>query len=291
MRLKSINTALFAALGLLSTGASFAEDAKAPAAAKPAAPAAAAAPAPAPAAKPPGKITVNGVLIPASRFNIMAQQAAGQGQADSPQVQAQIKDNLIKGEVVAQEAIKAGMDKNPEVLEQLDFIKQQLLVRTYITDYMKKNPIKDEALKAEYEKAKSAEGDKEYKAQHILVETEKDAKDLIAQIKKGASFDKLAKEKSKDAGSKDQGGKLEWTMPGNFVKPFSEAMVKLKKGEMTQEPVKTPYGYHIIKLEDTRAAKVPAFDEVKDKIRQSQQQAMMTKMLDDLRAKAKVEEK
>ncbi len=282
MTLKHYNIAMLAAFGLLCSGTGFAQDAKAPAAAaKPAAPVAAK----------PGKISVNGILIPASRFNIMSQQAAGQGQADNPQVQAQIKDNLIKGEIVAQEAMKAGMDKSPEVVEQLDFIKQQLLVRAYVSDYMKKNPVKDEALKAEYEKAKSAEGDKEYKAQHILVEGEKDAKDLIAQIKKGASFDKLAKEKSKDAGSKDQGGKLEWTMPGNFVKPFSEAMAKLKKGEMTQEPVKTPYGYHIIKLEDTRSAKVPTFDEVKDKIRQSQQQAQMTKLLDELRAKAKVEEK
>lgn len=286
MLFKRLNIALLAASGLLSFGAAVAQEAKAPAA-KPAA--AATAPAAAPAK--PFKVTVNGVSVPASRYNIMLQQAAGQGQGDNPQVQAQIKDNLIKGEIVAQEAVKAGYDKNPEVLEQLDFIKQQLLVRTYVTDYMKKNPIKDEALKAEYEKAKSGEGSKEYKAQHILVESEKDAKDLIAQIKKGANFDKLAKEKSKDAGSKDQGGKLEWTMPSTFVKPFSDAMVKLKKGEMTQEPVQSPFGYHIIKLEDTRAAKVPTFDEVKDKIRQSQQQALMTKLLDDLRAKAKVEEK
>ena len=277
MILKRSPIALLAAFGLLAVGMSYAQDSKAPAAA--------------PAAAKPPKITVNGITIPVSRFAIMTQQAAGQGQADNPQVQAQIKDNLIKGEVVAQEAMKAGMDKSPEVMDQLDFVKQQLLVRAYVADYMKKNPIKDEALKAEYNKAKSAEGDKEYKAQHILVEDEKDAKNLIAQIKKGGNFDKLAKEKSKDAGSKDQGGKLEWTMPGNFVKPFSEAMVKLKKGEMTQEPVKTPYGYHIIKLEDTRGAKVPTFDEVKDKIRQSQQQTMMTKMLDDLRAKAKVDEK
>lgn len=277
MILKRSPIVLLAAFGLLAVSMSYAQDSKAPAAA--------------PAAAKPPKITVNGVTIPASRFAIMTQQAAGQGQADNPQVQAQIKDNLIKGEVVAQEAMKAGMDKSPEVMDQLDFVKQQLLVRAYVADYMKKNPIKDEALKAEYNKAKSAEGDKEYKAQHILVEDEKDAKNLIAQIKKGGNFDKLAKEKSKDAGSKDQGGKLEWTMPGNFVKPFSEAMVKLKKGEMTQEPVKTPYGYHIIKLEDTRGAKVPTFDEVKDKIRQSQQQAMMTKLLGDLRAKAKVDEK
>ena len=277
MILKRSPIALLAAFGLLAVGMSYAQDSKAPAAA--------------PAAAKPPKITVNGVTIPVSRFAIMTQQAAGQGQADNSQVQAQIKDNLIKGEIVAQEAMKAGMDKSPEVMDQLDFVKQQLLVRAYVADYMKKNPIKDEALKAEYNKAKSLEGDKEYKAQHILVEAEKDAKDLIAKIKKGGNFDKLAKEKSKDAGSKDQGGKLEWTMPGNFVKPFSEAMVKLKKGEMTQEPVKTPYGYHIIKLEDTRGAKVPTFDEVKDKIRQSQQQTMMTKMLDDLRAKAKVDEK
>ncbi len=279
MTLKRSHIALLAVSGLLAMGMSYAEGTKAPA------------PAAAPAAAKPVKITVNGVTIPASRFAIMTQQAAGQGQADNPQVQSQIKDNLIKGEIVAQEAVKAGLDKSPEIMDQLDFVKQQLLVRAYVADYMKKNPIKDEALKAEYNKAKSAEGDKEYKAQHILVDDEKEAKDLIAQIKKGGNFDKLAKEKSKDAGSKEQGGKLEWTMPANFVKPFSEAMVKLKKGEMTQEPVKTSYGYHIIKLEDTRGAKVPTFDEVKEKIRQSQQQAMMTKMLDDLRAKAKVDEK
>lgn len=278
MTVKPLTLSLIIAIGLMVANISFAQDSK---------------PAAAPAAAPakPVKITVNGATIPASRFQILTQQAAGQGQPDSPQLQAQIKDNLVKGEIVAQEAIKAGLDKSPEIMEQLDLVKHQLLVRAYVADYMKKNPIKDEALKAEYNKAKSAEGDKEYKAQHILVEGEKEAKDLIAQIKKGASFDKLAKEKSKDAGSKDQGGKLEWTMPTNFVKPFSDAMVKLKKGDMTAEPVKTPYGYHIIKLEDTRAAKVPGFDEVKDKIRQSQQQALITKMLDDLRAKAKVEEK
>jgi peptidyl-prolyl cis-trans isomerase C len=285
MTFKPVTLSLIAA-GLLSASIVFAQDSK-PAATP--APAPAAAPAAVPAK--PVKITVNGTAIPASRFQILTQQATGQGQPDSPQLQAQIKDNLVKGEIVAQEAIKAGLDKTPEITDQLDLVKHQLLVRAYVADYMKKNPIKDEALKAEYNKAKSAEGDKEYKAQHILVEDEKDAKDLIAQIKKGGNFDKLAKEKSKDAGSKDQGGKLEWTMPTNFVKPFSDAMVKLKKGEMTQEPVKTPYGYHIIKLEDTRAAKVPGFDEVKDKIRQTQQQTLITKMLEDLRAKAKVEEK
>ena len=205
-------------------------------------------------------------------------------------MRAQIKDNLIKGEIVAQEAMKIGLDKNPEVVQQLDMIKQQLLVRAYVSDYVKKNAVKDETLKAEYDKVRATQGDKEVKVQHILVEDEKDAKDLIAQIKKGGSMDKLAKEKSKDAGSKDQNGKLEWAMPSNFVKPFSDAVLKLKKGEMTQEPVKTPYGYHIIKLDDTRTAKVPGFDEVKDKIRQSQQQEQITAMLEALRKKATVKE-
>ncbi|MDQ3260196.1 MAG: peptidylprolyl isomerase [Burkholderiales bacterium] len=280
MTFKPVTMSIVVAVGLIAN-IGYAQVTK-PAAEKPAAVA---------APVKPLKITVNGAAIPASRFQILTQQATGQGQPDSPQLQAQIKDNLVKGEIVAQEAVKIGLDKNPEITEQLDLVKHQLLVRAYVTDFMKKNPIKDDVLKAEYNKVKSTEGDKEYKAQHILVEGEKEAKDLIAQIKKGASFDKLAKEKSKDAGSKEQGGKLEWTMPTNFVKPFSDAMIKLKKGDMTQEPVKTPYGYHIIKLDDTRAAKVPSFDEVKDKIRQTQQQALITKMLEDLRAKAKVDEK
>ena len=277
--------AVLAAASMFAVTTSYAEQKEATPAAKPAAPAAA----PVPAAKP-AKISVNGVLIPASRFDMMAQQATSQGQPETPEMRAQIKDNLIKGEIVAQEAMKIGLDKNPEVVQQLDMIKQQLLVRAYVSDYVKKNAVKDETLKAEYDKVRATQGDKEVKVQHILVEDEKDAKDLIAQIKKGGSMDKLAKEKSKDAGSKDQNGKLEWAMPSNFVKPFSDAVLKLKKGEMTQEPVKTPYGYHIIKLDDTRTAKVPGFDEVKDKIRQSQQQEQITAMLEALRKKATVKE-
>ena len=280
---------IFAAAGLFAATAIYAQQKEATPAAKPATPAAAPAAAPAAPVKP-AKITVNGVLIPVSRFEMMAQQATSQGQPESPEMRAQIKDNLIKSEIVAQEAMKIGLDKNPEVTQQLDMIKQQLLVRAYVSDYVKKNAIKDETLKAEYEKVRSAQGDKEVKVQHILVEDEKDAKDLLAQIKKGGSMDKLAKEKSKDAGSKEQGGKLEWTMPSNFVKPFADAVLKLKKGEMAQEPVKSPYGYHIIKLEDSRTAKVPGFDEVKDKIRQSQQQEQITAMLEALRKKATVKE-
>jgi peptidyl-prolyl cis-trans isomerase C len=243
-----------------------------------------------PAAAPikPVKITVNGVEIPASRFDLLAKQAQQQGQGAAPDLQNNIKDNLIKSEVVAQEAVKAGFDKNPEVASQLDLIKQQLLVRAYIQNFIKNNPVKDETLKAEYDAKK---GDKEYKVQHILVETEKEAKDLIAQIKKGGDFDKLAKEKSKDAGSKEQGGKLDWSQPASFVKPFSDAMQKLKKGEMTQAPVKSQFGFHVIKLEDSRPAQVPPFDEVKDRIRQNQTQEQINKMVEGLRSKAKVEEK
>ena len=244
-----------------------------------------------PVAAKPGKVSVNGVQIPLSRFELLAKQATAQGQSDGPELQANIKENLIKSEIVSQEAIKAGLDKNPEVLNQLDLLKQNLLVRAYVQNFVKSNPIKEDTLKAEYDKVKSEVGDKEYKIQHILVEDEKQAKDIIAQIKKGGDFDKLAKEKSKDAGSKDAGGKLDWTTPASFVKPFSDALLKLKKGEYTQDPVKSPYGFHVIKLEDSRALKAPQYEEVKEKIRQNQQQNQLNKMLADLRAKAKVEEK
>ena len=112
----------------------------------------------------------------------MTQQATSQNQPDSPELRAQIKDNLVKSEIVSQEAVKVGLDKNPEITQQLDMIKQQLLVRAYVSDYVKKNPIKDETHKAEYEKVRAAQGDKEVKVQHILVEDEKEAKDLLIML-------------------------------------------------------------------------------------------------------------
>lgn len=234
--------------------------------------------------------TVNGSPISQARFNFLLQQSQQQGQPDSPEVRKNIREKMIIEEIVAQEAIKKGMDKLADVNTQVDLARQTILIRAYLQDYIKNNPIGDDVLKAEYDKIKSQMGDKEYHARHILVEKEAEAKDIIAKLKKGEKFEKLA-EKSKDPGSKAKGGDLGWAAPANFVPEFSAAMTKLQKGQYTTEAVKSQFGWHIIKLEDSRAMQAPPFDEVKQNLRQRAQQQQIDKMISDLRAKAKVEEK
>lgn len=233
--------------------------------------------------------TVNGAPISQARFNFLLQQAQQQGQPDSPEVRKNLREKLIIEEVVAQEALKKGMDKSADVNTQIDLARQTILIRAYLQDYIKNTPLGDDVLKAEYEKIKSQMGDKEYHARHILVEKEAEAKDIIAKLKKGEKFEKLA-EKSKDPGSKAKGGDLGWAAPANFVPEFSAAMTKLQKGQYTTEPVKSQFGYHIIKLEDSRTMQAPPFDEVKQNLRQRAQQQQIDKMISDLRAKAKIEE-
>ncbi|MDP2879749.1 MAG: peptidylprolyl isomerase [Sulfuricella sp.] len=234
--------------------------------------------------------TVNGSPISQARFNFLLQQSQQQGQPDSPEVRKNIREKLIIEEVVAQEALKKGIDKLADVNTQIDLARQTILIRTYLQDFIKNNPLGDDVLKAEYDKIKSQMGDKEYHARHILVEKEAEAKDIIARLKKGEKFEKLA-EKSKDPGSKAKGGDLGWAAPANFVPEFSAAMTKLQKGQYTAEAVKSQFGWHIIKLEDSRTMQAPPFDEVKQNLRQRAQQQQIDKMISDLRAKAKVEEK
>ena len=235
--------------------------------------------------------TVNGSPISQARLNFLLQQSQQQGQSDSPEVRKSLREKLIIEEIVYQEALKKGMDKLADVNTQIDLARQTILIRTYLQDFIKNNPLGDDALKAEYEKIKSQMGDKEYHARHILVEKEAEAKDIIATLNKnkGKGFEKLA-EKSKDPGSKAKGGDLGWAAPANFVPEFSAAMTKLQKGHYTTEPVKSQFGYHIIKLEDSRTMQAPPFDEVKQNLRQRAQQQQIDKMISDLRAKAKVEE-
>lgn len=243
----------------------------------------------APAAAGSAIATVNGAPISQARFDFLLKQSQQQGQPDSPEVHKSLREKLIVEEIVAQEAIKKGMDKSPEVNTQLDLARQTILIRAYLQDFLKNAPLGDDVLKAEYEKIKAQMGDKEYHARHILVEKEAEAKDIIAKLKKGEKFEKLA-EKSKDPGSKTKGGDLGWTAPANFVPEFSAAMTKLQKGKYTTEPVKSQFGWHIIKLEDSRTTQAPPFDEVKQNLRQRAQQQQIEKMIADLRAKAKVEE-
>lgn len=232
---------------------------------------------------------VNGVTIPQTRMDMILKARAAGKQPDTPEVRNAIKESLINQEIVMQEAVKKGLDKNPEIATQLDLQRQEILANAYMQDYMRNNPISDDTLKKEYERAKATVPAKEYKARHILVDKEEDAKDVIAQIKKGGSFDKLAAEKSKDNGSKGRGGDLDWGPAQRYVKPFGEALMRLKKGQLTEAPVQSEFGWHVIRLDDERATKIPTFEEARPQLIQAMHQQQAQKLLADLRAKAKVE--
>jgi len=240
----------------------------------------------APSTKP---VSVNGHPIPKARVDFIMKQQASQGMADNPQNRSALLDNLISQDVVAQEAEKKGLGKSPDFKTEMDLYRQRLLVRAYLQDHFKARPITDEQMLAEYNKVKAQRGgDKEYKARHILVDTEAQAKDVIAQLKKGAKFEDLAKQ-SKDTGSKERGGDLDWNTPGTFVKPFADALVKLEKGKFTETPVQSPFGWHVIQLDDVREASFPAFNDVKPQLMARLQEQQVQQVVNELRAKAKIE--
>jgi peptidyl-prolyl cis-trans isomerase C len=233
--------------------------------------------------------TVNGVAVPQARADFLMQQQAQRGAQDTEQMRGAVRDELINREVLAQEARKAGAEKAPEVQTQLDMVRQEIVVSYYLREFARKNPVTEAEIQKEYDRAKSQHGDKEYKARHILVETEDQAKGLIADLKKGAKFDELATKNSKDTGSAQRGGDLDWNVPGTFDKQFSDAMVKLEKGRYTDAPVKTRFGFHIIQLDDVRPAKFAALGEVRPRIQQMLVQNKIDELIKGLRAKAKVE--
>jgi len=223
-------------------------------------------------------------LYPKVYFDFLLKERLAQGQQDSPELRNAIKEELNTRELLVREAKKKGLDKNAEVKNQMDLTAQTILVRAYVADWVKANPIPEAALHKEYDAIKSQMGDKEYKVRHILVEKEDEAKDVIAELQKGTPFDKLAA-RSKDPGSKDKGGDLDWNAPGNFVKPFSDAMVKLPKGKFTATPVQTQFGWHVIEVDDIREAKIPSFEEVKPQLQQRLQGQYLDVYFRELRAK------
>jgi len=237
----------------------------------------------------PAAAKVNGVSVPQYRIDMAIKAQVAQGQQDTPELRKAVREALINNEIVAQEAAKRGLDKQPNIAAQIDLDRQRVLANAYFMDYFAKNPIGDDMLRKEYDRIKSQAPAKEYKVRHILVDKEDEAKNLIAQLRKGANFEKLAAEHSKDPGSKVRGGDLDWGPAERYVKPFAEALTKLKKGAMTETPVQTDFGYHIIRLEDERATKIPSFDEVKQQVQQSLQNQTIQKHVQDLRAKAKIE--
>jgi len=238
---------------------------------------------PKPAAK------VNGVAIPQYRLDHAVQSRIAQGQPDTPQLRQGVRDALISQEVVAQEAVRNGLDKQPAVAARLELDRLSALAQAYFIEFLRKHPITEGALRKEYDRIKPQLATKEYRARHILVNSEDEANDIIKQIKGGGSFEKLAEAKSKDPGSKTRGGDLDWSPASRYVKPFGDALVTLKKGQMTDAPVKTDFGWHVIRLDDERVARLPTFEETKPTLERNLQSEMVQKAITDLRAKAKIE--
>lgn len=231
--------------------------------------------------------TVNGQPIPQSVYDAFVAEQKAQGTPDSPELQNAVKEELVRREILAQEAKKKGLDKKGDIQGQVELAKQAVLIRAFLSDYVKANPVSEAQLKAEYELIKANLGNTEYKARHVLVEKEDDAKAIIVKLDKGEKFSELAKQ-SKDPGSKDKGGELGWSSPTAYVKPFGEALTKLKKGEYTKTPVKSDFGYHVIQLDDSRPMTPPPFEQVKPQLQQRASQQQIENLLKDLRAKAKV---
>jgi peptidyl-prolyl cis-trans isomerase C len=231
---------------------------------------------------------VNGKAIPKARVDEFVATLTQQGRPDTPELRTAVRDELIAREIFVQEAEKKGLTRNADVQRQLESTRQDILIRAVIREHLKTSPVTDAEVKAEYDKVAKGSGEKEYRPRHILVETEAEAKGIIEQLKKGAKFEELAK-KSKDPGSAANGGDLDWNGPDTFVKPFSEAMVKLEKGKFTEVPIKTDFGWHVIRLDDVRDTQPPPLEQVGPQIRQELERRRIQTLQQDLKAKAKIQ--
>ena len=232
--------------------------------------------------------SVNGKAILKTRVDALVKAETARGTPDSERLRQAITDQLINFELVVQEAERRGLTKNPEVQAQIDISRQQVIISAYMQDYFKAKPISEANLRAEYEKVKQQRGEREYKARHVLLDSEAEAKNIIDQLGKGAKIEDLAKQ-SKDGGSRDRGGDLGWQAAGTYVTPFGDALSKLEKGKFTTQPVQTQFGWHVILLEDSRAIQFPGYDQVKPEIQNVLQQQEVQKIFADLRTKAKIE--
>jgi peptidyl-prolyl cis-trans isomerase C len=245
-------------------------------------------PATAPTAAPAvaAKSNAGSEYVSQAQLDLIVKERVAQGQPDSPELRAFLRDELINRELFVRAAKAKNLDKTTEMKTQMQVAADSVLIRSYIADVLKATPVGEDVLKKEYETIKAGLGDKEYRARHILVEKKEEAEALIKQLQAGSKFEDLAKANSKDQGSKDNGGDLDWAVPSNYVKPFSDALVALEKGKYTAQPVQSPFGFHVIKLEDAREAKAPAYEEVKPQLAQRLQGQVVEKHLMELRTKA-----
>jgi peptidyl-prolyl cis-trans isomerase C len=232
---------------------------------------------------------VNGKPVPKARIDMLQQQLAKAGRPVTPEMQGQLRDEVIAREIFIQEAQKRGLEGSDDYKAQMELARQTILIRELFADYQKTNPVTDAEIKGEYDKFVAANGGKEYKARHILVEKEDEAKAVIANLKKGQKFEDIAKKQSKDSGSGANGGDLDWASASSYVPEFAEAMVKLKKGETTAAPVKSQFGWHVIRVDDLREAQLPKLEDVRPQIAQQLQTQKLAQFQENLRKNAKIE--
>lgn len=244
-------------------------------------------------------VTVNGVAVSQVTADVFMANGKAQGLADTPELKKNLREELVRRELMLQEAKKIGIDKKPDVaaeaevekqkmIVQAEAVKQTIIIRAYVRDFVKKNPVTDAQLKASYDAYRAKGGDTEYQLRHVLLKTEADAKAVIARLDRGEKFAELARQ-SIDTESATRGGDLGWSSPAKFVKPFADALVSLKKGKYSAVPVRTEFGYHVIEIEDTRPLKVPSFDEMKHMLQNDAEAMVVEKMVADLRSKAKIQ--
>jgi peptidyl-prolyl cis-trans isomerase C len=236
----------------------------------------------------PNKAAKAGPIATASRAEVLLREREVRGATDNPAMREAVREDLINRELIAQEAARTGYAKKPALQAELALVRQTVIVQHYVSDWLREHPVSEAEIQKMYDEAKAKSGGKEYKVRHILLDTEDEAKSVIAALDKGVKFEELAK-KSKDAGTRDRGGELDWMSPGgNLDQAFSEAMVKLDKGKYTEKPGHTRYGYHVIQVEDVRPLKFPPLEDVKARIEQQLKQQQIRELVQSLRAKAKI---
>jgi len=233
---------------------------------------------------------VNGKPIPTSRVDAIVKQLVASGEApDSPQLRDEIKQGLIQREVMMQEAMRLGFDKKPDVKAALDSARQAIVVNQLARDYIAKHPVTDAEIKAEYDRyAKGMANEKEYHLRHILLATEDEAKAVIAKLKGGAKFEDLVKQ-SKDAGTANTGGDLDWQPSAMFPPEFVAVLAKVPKGGVADTPLKGSNGFHVFKIDDTRAVTVQKFEQLKPQIADRLAQSKLAAYQDEMVKKAKVQ--
>jgi len=231
--------------------------------------------------------TVNGQPVKQGWMDVIRKDAQENGGKIDEKL---VASNLIRNELLAQEAVRLGLDKQADFTAREEMRRRELLANLLINDHVKRNPVTEELVKAEYEKFKiQMLGQKEYSARHIQVQTEAEARDVIAQLAKGGDFAKLAKERSRDVASKDKGGQLDWLAKGAIKPPLGDALSKLQKGLFTTVPLKTDQGWHVLRLEDVRDLQTPPYDKVKEQLRQRLKAQQVSTLIEGLRAKARIE--